>query len=1177
MFLSLKKIYLNFINTKFGPYFMMLIFGLLASLALPPFQFYFISALGFIFAFIYINKISSKRRSVFLMMFFYFGFFILSSSWLLHSFINSFTIYIKIMGWISFLGFFFASTIYALPFFILPLFKNVFGKALGFAALFAISEWIRSFIFVGFGYNMLGSMWYDVLPIVQSAALYGVYGLTFFSVLLFLLPYVLFFYRKCLSRIVIPVLLLFSFYVFIVSWGFWRLHFAEESLREDFKVRIIQPDFPPVYKAITELIQKNTQNLRDLTTVKPLDNIDMVFYHETAFRYFISNFYEYRIKEELDGLIPEKGFFVSGMPRLEYVFNQKKQDIDKMLYNSVVGIDSNFELQTKYFKHRLVPFGEYIPQFFKMFLPSVLTAGGSFSFPEDNKNLLIFPDIVKYPSILATICNEDNYAGQLAGFDIKKNADVMLNVANLAWFGDKFVQKQNLAVGVLRAIEEGMPFIRVINNGYSSVISPYGKMISGDVVVVGHDYKTILEEKIDNHIGPFQIGIMDVKVPNRIKYTLYSMTGNYFIISALFILVILLLLFSKKDSVCKTDFDTKSFKNCVLKNRDASNKFLFCFFQSLKEFILFKFNKNKYLFMKLFNYFVIMLFGMFMVLATPPYNLFFPAVVSIMVFYYFYSEKTDSVLDIYLLSFSFFFGYFLIGSLWLTGPMKLAGVHNAFNRYALLFTFLIPFFVAFFTSLPFIFANRKNQICKLLIFAFAFALGEFIRSRSEILTGFPYIYIGAIWIPVKSVLQFASLFGIYGLAFITSLIFAFPVWLFVNFKRLSKKILLYVSAFVLMLFSFIFLWGMFRIPDKVEFNQNLNLRLVQPMKSRRLDLYDMPYLLNDFNKVIDLVNFEKDAKTNLVILAENVVPFNYASDSLLAADKDKFDLLKKITPDNSYLIMGFVGKYVNGSLFFNDATVKHYNMIAVFNSDAKMIMDYKKVHLAPLGEYVPKYLANLFPRKITAGDADIISGKVRNVLFNFEDAEIIPPFVGNLCYEENYSSYITDKDIMNNNKVDWLLNLTDDIWFRDSVLPYQHFDASYLRAVEEGLPYVRVSNDGPTAVLDAYGRLVEGNAKLMEFASDGKWHKISDEKRNKLDYSEIGVLDVKLPLPPEHRTLYSKTGDVLIKYILISGLIIVLLIDLLISNYFKKKYIQILDLFYKVKYGFKQILNARKS
>ena len=72
-----------------------------------------------------------------------------------------------------------------------------------------------------------------------------------------------------------------------------------------------------------------------------------------------------------------------------------------------------------------------------------------------------------------------------------------------------------------------------------------------------------------------------------------------------------------------------------------------------------------------------------------------------------------------------------------------------------------------------------------------------------------------------------------------------------------------------------------------------------------------------------------------------------------------------------------------------------------------------------------------------------------------------------------------------------------------------------------------------------------------------KWHKISDEKRNKLDYSEIGVLDVKLPLPPEHRTLYSKTGDVLIKYILISGLIIVLLIDLLISNYFKKKYIQI--------------------
>ena len=110
----------------------------------------------------------------------------------------------------------------------------------------------------------------------------------------------------------------------------------------------------------------------------------------------------------------------------------------------------------------------------------------------------------------------------------------------------------------------------------------------------------------------------------------------------------------------------------------------------------------------------------------------------------------------------------------------------------------------------------------------------------------------------------------------------------------------------------------------------------------------------------------------------------------------------------------------------------------------------------------------------------------------------IPLIGGLVCYEGIFPGEVMPEK---GEQPEWFLNVTNDGWYGDTWGPQQHLHLVRLRAVEEGVPLVRVANTGVSALFDAYGRFV-----------------------GSLEYGQRGILDVLLPVPLKAKTFYSYFG-----------------------------------------------------
>jgi apolipoprotein N-acyltransferase len=177
-----------------------------------------------------------------------------------------------------------------------------------------------------------------------------------------------------------------------------------------------------------------------------------------------------------------------------------------------------------------------------------------------------------------------------------------------------------------------------------------------------------------------------------------------------------------------------------------------------------------------------------------------------------------------------------------------------------------------------------------------------------------------------------------------------------------------------------------------------------------------------------------------------------------------------------------------------------WNSMHGIDEVGNVVGTYDKFHLVPFGEYMP--LREVFEfSKITVGTTDFTAGPGPRTL-RFKG---LPPVSPLICYEVIFPNQVVDSQ----DRPEWLLNLTNDGWYGISSGPYQHFDAARLRAVEEGLPLVRVANTGISGVVDGYGRVV-----------------------SKLALGTKGTLDSVLPLSLQ-MTLYGRLGNWIVMFLVL--------------------------------------------
>ena len=351
---------------------------------------------------------------------------------------------------------------------------------------------------------------------------------------------------------------------------------------------------------------------------------------------------------------------------------------------------------------------------------------------------------------------------------------------------------------------------------------------------------------------------------------------------------------------------------------------------------------------------------------------------------------------------------------------------------------------------------------RLVLLAIAWTVAEWLRGH--LFTGYAWNPLGHVWAFATPLLQSAALFGVYGLGTLTFLVLAAPTagWR----ASIAALAVLGIAGFA----------GESMMTTTAD--DGPLVRIVQPNVAQA-EKWRPENRARQLNELVEMSRRAGFDRLTAVVWPETAPPFVVEPDSPALA------FMARAVPPGGYLLTGAARSTSRPE----DGV---WNSLLAIDGSGAILAAYDKVHLVPLGEYIP-FHKELAPVSGFIGRGSFEEGESRLTI----DLPRLASFSPVICYEVIFPAAVTGPGA----RPSWLLNVTNDAWFGVSTGPYQHLTSARLRTIEEGLPMIRAANTGISAVIDAYGRVLAS-----------------------LDMLQQGIIDHRIP-PPRQPTPYSRWGD----------------------------------------------------
>jgi apolipoprotein N-acyltransferase len=385
-----------------------------------------------------------------------------------------------------------------------------------------------------------------------------------------------------------------------------------------------------------------------------------------------------------------------------------------------------------------------------------------------------------------------------------------------------------------------------------------------------------------------------------------------------------------------------------------------------------------------------------------------------------------------------------------------------------------------------------SALMRIAAFCLAFSVVEWLRGH--VLTGFAWNLPGETWRAGSAPSQMASLVGAYGLSLIT-------LWIAGTFGLLLRRDQgrqgQALAALALVLIAGLYVFGTVRLSGASNAPpKGPMVRIVQANISQ-----SAKWTPENFRAIIGqyaalTASPAKGAVPSIVIWPEGAIPA--ALDDYLAPGSWTSDLVRSsLKPGQTLMVGGYrYGGSFNEPLYYNSLVG-----IRLEGEGLKIIGIYDKYRLVPFGEYLPlgEVLGRLGIRRLVHAPDDFSPGPIPQPV-QFEGAPLVQPLI---CYESLFPGFTRRGAALSGKRAAWILNVSNDAWFGKTSGPWQHLNIASYRSIEEGLPMVRSTPTGISAMIDGYGRRSAGSS---------------------LGQDVEGILDLPLPdaLAP---TPYSRLGD----------------------------------------------------